>query len=411
MYRRNISSTVKEALRDSPVTLIHGARQTGKTTLAQQFSRDRRYLTLDDLTVLASATQNPAGFLADLDGPVVLDEVQRAPELFVAIKSAVDRDRTPGRFLLTGSANVLALPRLSESLAGRMEIVPLWPLSQGEVNGVAEGFLDAAFGGALNQLPGGQIGERELWQRVLVGGFPEALVRARSERRDKWFTSYVDTILQRDVRDLTNVQNLADLPRLLQLLATRVGGLLNYADIARSLSLPQTTVRRHFALFEATFLLRMLPPWCTNLGKRLVKSPKIYTVDTGLAASLLAADEGRLSRNPQAKGMLLENFVVMELTKQATWSRSNPRLFFYRTPAGAEVDVVAEDRSGAIVGIEVKAAASVVDGDFRGLRLLRQTAGDRMRCGILLYTGEQVVPFGEGMTAIPVSMLWASARA
>lgn len=407
MYRRHISTRVAESLEDSPVILIHGARQTGKTTLARSLPGDRQYLSLDDFAVLDAAKSNPPGFIAALKGPVTLDEIQRAPQLFVAIKSAVDQNRTPGRFLLTGSANVLALPKLSESLAGRIEIVPLWPLSQSEIVGTNDTFLDVAFSGGGEWPSFEAVEEGQLWDRVMTGGFPEALQRSRQHRRDQWFTSYVDTILQRDVRDLTNVQNLSDLPRLLRLLASRVGGLLNFADIARSMSLPQTTLRRHFALFEATFLLRLLPPWSTNLGKRLVKSPKIYSVDTGLAASLLATDRSGLEQNPIIKGMLLENFVVMELTKRASWSVHRPNLFHFRTPTGTEVDIVAEDRSGALIGIEVKATASVGDSDWKGLRALRELAGDRFRSGIMLYTGNQVVPFDDRLTAVPITSLWS----
>lgn len=407
MYRRYISTRVAESLEDSPVILIHGARQTGKTTLAQSLPGKRQYLSLDDFAVLDAAKSNPSGFITGLKGSVTLDEIQRAPELFVAIKSAVDQKRTPGRFLLTGSANVLALPKLSESLAGRIEIVPLWPLSQCEIAGNDNTFIDAAFAGNGAWSSDKSMDEGQLWQRVLSGGFPEALQRAKAHRRDQWFSSYVDTILQRDVRDLTNVQNLSDLPRLLRLLASRVGGLLNFSDIARSMSLPQTTLRRHFALFEATFLLRMLPPWSTNLGKRLVKSPKIYFVDTGLAASLLAIDQEGLQHKPMMKGMLLENFVVMELTKQASWSMNRPHLFHFRTPLGTEVDIVAERRSGELIGIEVKATASVGDSDWKGLRALRDMASDRFQSGIILYTGQHVVPFDDRLIAIPIQTLWS----
>lgn len=408
MIRRHATTRLREAMKDRPVVLLHGARQTGKTTLVRALADARhpsRYVTFDGLTELAAARNDPEGFLAGLDGPIVLDEVQRVPELFVAIKAAVDRKREPGRFLLTGSANVLFLPRLSESLAGRMEIVPLWPFSQGEIEGAVEGFVDAAFGPAVPALSilGGRT---PLTERVLRGGFPEAVTIKPAHRRAAWFDSYLTTILGRDVRDLANIEGLTDLPRLLSLVAARPATLLNYSELARSAALPQSTLKRYFALLEAVFLVRTLPPWHTNLGKRMVKSPKVLLCDSGLAAHLMGVDIPRLAQDRTLLGGLLETFVAMELTKQITWSTAAPALHHFRTHTGAEVDFILERRSGAVVGIEVKSASAVTGGDFKGLHALAEVAGRRFHRGIVLYAGTEVVPFGPRLHAMPIDALW-----
>ncbi len=411
MVRRNLTARLVDALGDTPVVLLHGARQTGKTTLVRSLAgreHPAEYLTFDDPAVLAAAKADPQGFVDRFTRPVIFDEVQRVPELAVAIKAAVDRDRRPGRFLLTGSANVLQVPKLSDSLAGRMEILTLWPFSRGEIEGVRESFIDAIFAAKLPR-PGASRRANErggLIDRLVIGGYPEVQQRPRVDRRRAWFTSYIDTILQRDVRDLANIEALTLLPRLLALLATRTGGLLNYADIARSVQMPQTTLKRYLALLETTFLIQTLPPWSSNLGLRLVKSPKFYLSDCGLLVHLLGLDGERLRADPIQLGHLLENFVVTELRKQASWSRMRPRLYHYRTHNGKEVDIVLEGDAGRVVGIEIKAGATITAADFGGLKHLADAVGKRFHCGIVLYGGREWLPFGKGLHAIPVDALW-----
>jgi len=406
---RFLEDSVAAALRDTPVVLVHGARQTGKTTLVRQLAGaafPAHYITLDDAVVLASAREDPAAFLAALSGPAVIDEIQRAPELFLAIKAEVDRRRRPGRFLLTGSANVFLVPRLSDSLAGRMEILTLWPFSHGELSGRQEAFIGRVFG--KGPLPAaGRV--PDISGLLLAGGYPPVLARTRPDRRHAWFGAYITTILERDIRDLAHLDGLTALPRLLALIASRTANLVNFADLARGLAIPLTTLKRYFALLEATFLVELLPAWWSNLGKRLIKAPKLYLNDTGLAGYLLGLNEDRLRREPTLRGALLENFVAMELRKQATWSRLHPKLFHFRTPAGAEVDLVLENAGGDIVGIEVKASSTVSGHDFAGLRALADLAGPKFRRGILLYTGAASVPFGPQLSALPLSALWAPA--
>lgn len=409
MIRRNLTKNLLDALSDSPVVLLNGARQTGKSTLVQQLAAESypaRYLTHDDATVLAAARHDPRGFLSGLETPVILDEVQRAPELFPAIKAAVDRRRRPGQFLLTGSANALLLPRLSESLVGRMEILTLWPFSQGELEKVRDRFVDTVFAPSLSSFHDRSFDKAELLQRMQIGGYPEAVARAAAARRDAWFRSYITTLMQRDVRDLANIEHLTALPRLLALLAARATALLNFTELSRSLGLPQSTLKRYMALLEMIFLYQPLPAWSANLGKRLVKAPKIILNDTGLITHALGLNEERLLSNPTLLGPLMENFVVMELKKQIGWSARPPQLFHFRAQTGQEVDLLLEDAAGRVVGVEVKDSSTLSAYDFKGLRFLREALGKRFLRGFVLYLGSESVPFGPDLQAMPVSALW-----
>lgn len=398
---------VLAALADTPVVLLHGARQAGKSTLAQVIAADAhpaRYLTLDDPATFTAAKGDAAGFILGLEGKVVIDEVQRAPELFVAIKAAVDRGRQPGRFLLTGSANILLLPQLSESLAGRMEILTLWPLSQGELEGEDENFVNRMFAPRLI-LPADSITREDLVQRIVMGGYPEVVLR-RPLRRAAWFRSYITTIMQRDVRDIMQIERLDEMPRLLGVLAGRTGTLLNVADLSRTLGIPQTTLHRYLTLLQATFLIQLVPAWTTNVRKRLLKTPKIILADTGLAAHLVGMDGRGLMSNAELWGAFLETFVAMELLKQMTWSKIRPALYHFRTAKGEGADLVLEAPSGELVAVEVKATAALGADDFGGLRTLASIAGRRFKRGVLLYLGDQALPFGRNLYAFPISSLW-----
>lgn len=410
MVRRNLAPLLAAALADTPVVLLHGARQVGKTTLARSTAAAgaRRYITLDDSTVLAAALADPDSFIAGIEGPVVIDEVQRAPELLRAIKASVDRVRAPGRFLLTGSANVMLLPRIAESLAGRMEIITLWPLSQGELNNRRESFIEAVFSAhPARKLRAADSGT-PIATRLVRGGFPEASSRADEPRRQAWFASYVTSVLQRDVRDVSRIENLTALPRLLSLLAARTSGMLSAADISRTLGVPASTLGRYLTLLEATFLTAPVPAWTANIGLRLVKAPKVTLCDTGLAAALLGADRARVASDPHLLGQLLENFVIMELRKQSGWSAPRASIHHFRTHNGLEVDIVLEAADGRIVGVEVKSGSTVNNGDFRGMRELAEQCGPRFAGGYVLHGGEELVAFGKGFWAAPLSCLWGT---
>jgi len=416
MYSRNIAGKLIEALSDTPVVALQGARQTGKSALVRGLAEDEyaaQYITLDDLGALAAARSDPAGFLAGVSKPVIIDEVQRVPNLFLAVKAEVDRDRRPGQILLTGSTHILNLPRLPDALAGRMQILTLCPLSQGEIEGAREGFIDRMFEKKLlSKKVGAVVSRGELRKRMLAGGYPEVLSRRKPERRRAWFEAYLGAVLQHDVRDLANITGVSDLPRLLLALASRAGGLRNYADLARESGLNQVTLKRYFTLLEAVFIVRAIPPWFTNKIERLVKSPKLYLGDTGLLAHLLDLTGERLNRDPNAEGAMLENFVALELIKQTTWSRTRPSIHHFRDYIGNKVDfLLVAPGGGRCVGIEVKASAKVGPADFKGLKILAEILGARLARGVVLYTGKTITPFGKNLHAMPVSALWRTGAA
>ncbi len=409
MYKRNITPGILAALNDTPVSMIVGARQTGKTTLVQKLAakdHPARYITFDDLSMRGAATRSPQGFLSGFTGPVVFDEIQMVPDLLPAIKMAVDTDRKPGRFVLTGSANVLALPRVSESLAGRMALFTLYPLSQGELKGRCESFIDAVFSDTLSPHRFSPLKLDQLWELITCGGYPEAQVRHDPIRRTPWFRDYINTILQRDIEDLAHIEGLVQLPTLLSLLASRVGSLANAAEISRALQLPQTTLKRYLSLLESVFLVWRLPPWSANLGKRLVKTSKLYFTDTGLAMHLVGAESANMIRGHSMSGFMLENFVLSELQRQAAWSAIRPRLYHLREQTGKEADVVLESADGRCVLMEIKHGDAVRPDDLKNLRWIASQMGPRFLRGILLYTGNEIIPYDRQFMAMPIQSLW-----
>lgn len=404
MFLRHVRARIERALLDTPAVFVAGPRQAGKSTLVGLIRGDG-YLTLDRATVRAGAAADPDGFVAGLPATVALDEVQRVPDLLLALKAEIDERRLPGRFLLTGSANVLMLPTVADALPGRMEIVELWPLSQGEIDDRTDGFVDAVFAaGSLGMAS--RVDRGEVLDRVLRGGFPEAVQR-RGDRRSDWFESYLTAVVDREVRSLSSVGSLAELTGMIRLIGARVGSLFNLADVARGVGLPHSTARNYLGLLKAVFLAVEVPAWTTSLTTRIVRSPKMFLVDTGLTAHLLGLGRERLDAEPHLAGGLLEAFVAMELRKQIGWSLVRPGLAHFRTRRGDEVDLVLEARDGSVVGVEVKASATVRSSDFAGLRALEEIAGNRFCRGVLLHTGPDVVPFGPRLVAAPVSLLWS----
>ncbi|MBI4292649.1 MAG: ATP-binding protein [Betaproteobacteria bacterium] len=405
LFRRFSAERVKTALRDTPVVMVNGPRQSGKTTLVRQFiAADRAYITLDDETVLEAARGDPTGLVRELDRAVI-DEVQRVPELLRAIKRSVDEDRRPGRFLLTGSANVLTLPQVSESLAGRMEVVSLLPLSRAEVHGGKPKFLKNAFAGELVKPPETMIGD-ELLRTVLTGGYPEMLKRKDALRRQTWAREYVKAIVQRDVRDVADVEKLDQLPRLLRALAHHAGQLTNFTQIGGQLGLDDKTTRKYVAVLEQLFLVHRIEPWFRNQLKRLVKTPKLHFLDSGLLATMLGTTPERVAKDRAVLGPILETFTFSEILKQTAWLDEACLLHHYRDKDQDEVDIVVEAHDGRLIGIEVKAAATVNTGDFKALRKLSDVCDDNFKLGVVLYDGENIVPFGRHMFAAPMSCVW-----
>ena len=404
LFPRFSVDQVKAALIDTPVVMVTGPRQCGKTTLVRGFT-SHRYITLDDETVLEAARGDPSGFVRGLDQAIV-DEVQRAPDLLRAIKKTIDVDRRPGRFLLTGSANVLTLPQVSESLAGRMQVVNLLPLSRAEIQAKRPTFLQKAMAGRVAKTTGTLIGD-DLVNAVFTGGYPEMIRRRDRQRRQAWARGYVNAIVQRDVRDIAEVEKMDQMPRLLKVLAHHSGQLTNFTQIGGQIGLDDKTTRKYVAILEQLFLVRRVEPWFRNRLKRLVKTPKLHFLDSGLLAAILGTTEERIGKDRSVFGPLLETFVFAEVMKQVDWLAETCRLFHYRDKDQDEVDIIVEGERGDVVGIEVKAAATVTAGDFKGLRKLSAACGADFKLGVVLYDAEQTVPFGERMFAVPISCLWA----
>ena len=439
-YPRYAERSLTEALEDSPVVLIQGPRQCGKTTLAQMVCapkhlpwpsnvatwqhrpasslapgrRDYAYVNFDDDAVRAGAQADPMGFVADLPERVILDEIQRVPALFSALKIAVDCRRVPGRFVLTGSTNVLRVPTIQDSLAGRLEVVRLHPLAQFEIEGRSaagftghrtSGFLDTLFGGRFRIRRTERLG-KQLAERIVAGGYPAALARPHERRRASWYRNYLEAQTQRDVPDLARIRSLEALPRLLALAAVQTAQLFNASKLAAPFQLTRPTIESYVTLLESVFLLERLPAWHSNRLRRLIKTPKLHIGDTGLAGALLGADTALLAADRPLLGRLLETFVFQELRRQASGHDLPLQFFHFRDRDQVEVDIVIERGALAVAGVEVKAGATVTGADFRGLRKLRAALGDRFAGGAVAYDGEMCTRFGDRLYAVPLRMLW-----
>jgi len=409
MKKRNAERALRLAMADTPVVLLNGARQTGKTTLARHIAKEHgaQYFTFDDPTSLGLASNDPVGFVQGLSRMAVLDEIQKVPELLPALTVSIDSRPVPGRFLLTSSANVWMQSRYYESLVGRVEVVPLFPFSAGELAGARETFLERVSKGIQWGRRRRPADRQAVIRRLVIGGYPEAQIRKSEERRAAWFMSYLATTLGGDVRDIVKVDALRALPTLLKLLAKSTAGLLNLADMVRATGLPHTTLRRYLALLETVFIVQSLPAWSGNSAQRIVKSPKLHLLDTGLVCHLLGVDGHGLAGDTYLLGRVLETFVVQEIRKQASFGFPQVKLCHYKSASGGEAALLLEWPNGSMVAFEVRASATVRAADFAGLKSLREEFGAALRAGVLIYLGEQVVPFGDGLWCEPISALWS----
>lgn len=409
---RKASALVSEALADTRIVVINGARQVGKSTLAREVSRSAAQLverSLDRPAHREAATSDPEGFL-EHDGLMVIDEVQRVPDLWLAMKAVVDSDPHPGQFLLTGSARLLTLSSLPDALPGRTETIELWPLSQGEIDGHPDGFVDAAFSRGVelirdpNTPDTPRIDRAEYFERAARGGYPDVVRRDLPRRRGRLLASYLSDMVSRDVHQVAQIQRSESMQRLLQLLAGQVAGILNVSRLSNDLSLDTATVRSYLSILETIFVIKRVPAYAPSPLTRATAAPKITFVDSGLATHLT----GGLAQG-SAAGNLLENFVLGELGRQITWCEPGVQLFHYRDRDQREVDAVLEDLAGRVIGIEVKAATSVRSDDFRGLRVLRDRLGDRFHAGFVLHCGHDRLSFGDSLGCLPISALWTTA--
>ncbi|VAX09287.1 ATPase [hydrothermal vent metagenome] len=408
MYPRYSAKNIREALADTPVVFVMGPRQVGKTTLAKSLINEEwEYITLDDQAQFEIAKADPVGFIRNLPPKrIVLDEVQRLPELFVSIKQSVDENRLPGRFLLTGSANALLLPQLSDSLAGRMESVHLTPLSECEIQSRRPTFLAKVLSQEAPSTRDTRLRDY-LLNRVVVGCFPEPLQRSSERRSTAWYQQYVSTLIQRDIKDLTHIDHPDLMTKLLRLTTYYTGRLVNLTELGNKLELNRLTIKKYIALLEQLFLIEQLPAWHSNEYKRLVKKPKIYPIDTGMTCAIRGLTRERLVRQPAEFGLLLESFVYNELRKQATWIDEPLNFFHYRDKDKVEVDFIVENGSGDCFAVAVKAAASLNSKDFTGLKRFQNITGERFKLGILLYDGDHTTAFGDQLFAVPFGALWS----
>ncbi len=405
IYPRLIQPRVAESLTDTPVVLVAGPRQAGKTTLVKQMATEgMRYLTLDDELTLLAAREDPAGLIRSLDRAVI-DEIQRAPQLLLAIKKSVDEDRRAGRFLLTGSANLMAIPTVADSLAGRMETLTLLPLSQSEMHKRTANWIDMVFASRLLDVDTPELGDA-LVDIVLQGGYPEAISRTNTRRRIVWARQYIDAIIQRDVQDVASIDKLDQLPRFLRALAHVSGQMCNYTQLGGQVGLDAKTAARYVEAFEQMYLLRRVETWSKNRLNRVVKTPKLQFIDSGIMVMLQDLGKTEVEQDRSRFGNALETFVYAELLKHANTADGDYRLLYYRDVDKFEVDVVIENTAGQLVGIEVKAAATVKQSDLRGLKKLASVAGSQFKKGIVLYDGKETMPLGEGLWAAPLASLW-----
>ncbi|MBB4660789.1 ATP-binding protein [Conexibacter arvalis] len=409
LIRRALTPRLDEILADTRVAAILGPRQSGKSTLARTLLDGRgfrAYVTLDDQTVREQALRDPDGFLAGVTRPAIIDEIQRAPNLMLALKIVVDADPTPGQFVITGSADLLTQRGVADALPGRAEYLRLWPFAQSELHGTEQTLIDQLFAGRPPQLYEQSPGLASHAETIARGGFPDAYGR-NDLRRQGYFRAYVETLLGRDLRDVAPQTDPSSMPRLLRTVATRSGELANFDSLGRDMRVSPNTARAHVALLQQLFLVHLLRPWSGNFSQREVKTPKLFVTDSGLLCSLLGTSAERLVADGSLGGRALETFAVNELVRQAGWCEELlSDLYFFRDRDGREVDVVVEAADGRIAAVEVKAAATVATSDTRGLRYLRDRLGDRFVCGVVLCTGRATVPLGERLWAVPLSGLW-----
>jgi len=407
LNRRFAEPILRESLAYSPVVLLHGPRQCGKSTLARMFgdTAGYTYLSFDNDLVRDAAQADPMAFVDDLPERVIIDEVQRVPTLFTSLKRVVDRDRKPGRFLLTGSSNVLLVPKLSDSLAGRMAILRLHPFAQCELTGRPSEFLDRLFTSDFPMMEVERL-KGELSSRVVAGGYPPAIERPEGRVRDAWYRDYITTLVQRDIREISHIRSLDAMPGLIRLAAARTAQLFNLSDLASTLQLARATVGDYLTLLENIFLVERLQPWHMNQTSRLIKTPKLHLGDTGLACAVLGRSSSVLNQDRTQLGPLLETFVFQELRRLASWNDHHHDFFHFRHKDGAEVDIVIERGAHQVVGVEVKSAATVTSADFKGLHKLKQACGDRFVAGVVLYDGELSIRFGPNLHALPLRWLW-----
>ena len=410
LIERRMGPLIGEGIDDARIVFVAGARQVGKTTLVRKITRSggprpMRELSLDDKATREAANDDPAGFVAGLGGPAFVDEIHRAPDLLLELKKAVDADTVAGRFVITGSANVLASKKILDALPGRIDRFSLWPLAQAEIAGGRVNFVDSLFAGAPPLITDAPVGLAEYADRIVAGGFPEARERRPGRSRSRWFDSYVAGSLERDLRELADIRRADDAEQLLRLLASQSANLFKADPIGSKLNMDHKTVKNYVGLLRQMHLVHQLPGWRPGLGSRESTTPKMYVSDVGLLCHMLGADARRLLADDQVKGKGCETFVVNEVLKQASWAEAETRAYHYQR-RDEDVDLVLEDRAGRITCVEVKATATLAARDWRWLAKLRDARGSSFRAGVVIASVAQTTPLGDRLWAVPYNALW-----
>ena len=405
MYQRFVENRIKQVMTDTRVVHLTGPRQSGKTTLAEKVAEDQmEFLSLDNPTLLDSAEFDPLGFIKGKDR-VVIDEFQRVPDLILAIKLSVDSDKRPGRFLLTGSTDLKILPVVADSLAGRIETIQLFPLSQAEILSGGGNFLDSIFD--FNNMKVGEIKTgRKLVELVFAGGYPDALKRSNAIRKNDWYLKYLDKIVNEDIPLLAKTNHLDELPEILKLIAENTDNKINYSEIGSEIGLSHTTIQKYVKIFEGVYLLRSLQPWFKSRLTRKIKTPRKHFLDTGLMTSLQRWSIDKVLQDRDLFKPFLEAFVISEIRKLASWSSGQHNFSFFKNKDGTNVDIIIENQRRQIVGIVVSTSVVPRESEFKDLHLLAKQCGSDFLVGVVFYDGTEIVSFGNQMLAVPISCLW-----
>lgn len=409
MFVRLIENKIQLALTDTPVVFLMGPRQAGKTTIAKHLGNENwMYLSFDDVEQMLFVKADPVGFIRNLpaDKSIALDEIQRLPELFISIKQSVDENRRPGRFLLTGSANALLLPTLADSLAGRMELIKINTLSESEIINKPVTFLPQLLQGKAPTTNDIRV-RHYLIERIVKGCYPEPIQRQNEQRVAAWYNNYIQTLIQKDIRDLGHIEHHSTMTKLIEVLMLYSGKLLNFSELSAKVGLNRVTTQKYVNLLEQLFLIDPLPAWHANQYKRLIKTSKVHIVDTGLICAMRDINQAYLANNPDILGALLETFVVNEIKKQANFLNDRLKFYHYRDKDKVEVDLIIENSLGELIAIEIKASSTIVQHDLTGLKKFANIAQDKLKIGILLYDGDHTSAFGDKLFAVPIAALWS----
>ena len=399
---RTILNEIKDYLKYFPVLLISGARQVGKSTLALHLDI-QNYTTLDDINIYEMAKNDPKGFIENLDKPVIIDEAQRLPQLMITIKEFIDKDRINGQFILTGSASLQSFKNISDSLAGRIGIVELYPLSLKEKNNKTDNIIDT-FSGDLDKYILKKYDNKTIVQNIIDGGYPEILKIDSLKSKYLWFSSYIRTYIESDAKELANIRNVDKFISMYRLTMLRSGNIFNKNEIQKDAKLDNKTFDSYFNVLEHTYQVQKLKPFFKNELKRLIKSPKIYAMDTGVLSYLLQITTQEEYEVSHYKGDILETFVYDELVKAKTYALKNSELYYYRTSDKKEIDFILEF-SSKVIAIEVKSSKSVSKSDFKHIYYLADEIPKLFDKGIILYNGEDFLRIDKNMYAIPFGFL------